>query len=294
VLSVALYRVIEHPIRRGQLLPALWFAGAALGMVIVIVGGSLMLTEKSTLAVDLASGAPVRSQLKALRDDQSTGESRILIVGDSLAWTAGIGIRDWGMQQHVDVQGFVAIGCGIGGTGELRYLNIVRPTFPDCGAWHDSLKAAVAAYHPDKVLIIMGLADLSPRKFGNTYLSIGNPTYDRRLAAHVVDVAKDLSSSGAQIDWTTFPHVDAHYSPGGGTGLPPFPENEPARTDRLNQIVESAVSRLPYVKMIDLARYCQTRPGGEFDPKFRPDGVHFSLTGTKEVAAWLAPQLAIA
>jgi len=111
-----------------------------------------------------------------------------------------------------------------------------------------------------------------------------------RLTKRVQRVARTLTSTGAQLRWTTFPHVDIPFS-SGGTGDPPFVENDPKRMDELNALVASALADVPNASMLDLAAYMRSRPGGELDSSFRPDGAHLSASGTEEVAKWLGPQL---
>ena len=76
-------------------------------------------------------------------------------------------------------------------------------------------------------------------------------------------------STGATLRWATFPHVDIPFS-SGGTGDPPFVENDPKRMDELNALVASALADVPNASMLDLAGYMRSRPGGELDPSSGP------------------------
>lgn len=59
--------------------------------------------------------------------------------------------------------------------------------------------------------------------------------------------------------------------------------------DRLNELIrEVAASRPDTMRVVDLAAHVAARPGGEFDPALRADGVHFTQGGAQEVVgAWL-------
>ena len=63
--------------------------------------------------------------------------------------------------------------------------------------------------------------------------------------------------------------------------------------DRLNAIIrEVAASRPETMRVVDLAGYVASRPGGEFDPTLRADGVHFTLEGASDVVnAWLGEEI---
>ena len=136
----------------------------------------------------------------------------------------------------------------------------------------------------------MGLADISPRKFADgKFHSIGDPVYDARLTKRIQRVARTLTSTGATLRWATFPHVDIPFS-SGGTGDPPFVENDPKRIDSSTRSSRGAGRRPRRVHGRPRGLRAR-RPGGELDPEFRGDGAHFTASGTAEVAKWLGPQL---
>ena len=291
-VAIAMYFLFENPIRRGKLLRGrAFFVAVAIGTVAVI-GLSLALPDDDPNVLDLSTASPVSGQLTALKDTPTVaGDQRVMVVGDSMAWSVWVGLDAWGKTHHTEFGRYSALGCGVGGPGTLDYLGLVRPSFPDCGQWHHDLGTAVQSFRPGTVLVLMGLADVSPRKFPDgKFHSIGEPVYDARLKKRIQRVARTLTSTGATLRWATFPHVDIPFS-SGGTGDPPFVENDPKRIDELNAIVASALADVPGASMVDLAGYARSRPGGELDRDFRGDGAHFTASGTEEVAKWLGPQL---
>ena len=156
-----------------------------------------------------------------------------------------LGLEDWGKTHGVQVGRYSALGCGVGGPGTLNYLGLIRPTFPDCAQWKQDMPQAVRAFKPDVVLVVVALADIAPREFpGGKFRSIGDPVYDARLTHQVQATARTLTSTGAQLQWATFPHVNIPYN-AGGTGTPPFVENDPKRIDQLNALVAAALKPIP-------------------------------------------------
>jgi peptidoglycan/LPS O-acetylase OafA/YrhL len=293
VVSISMYHLFENPIRRGKLLRGRsFFVAIAIGTAAVI-GLALNLPDQDPNVLDLSTASPVSGQLTALaHTPEVAGDQRVMVVGDSMSWSVWVGLNDWGNDHHVQFGRYSALGCGVGGPGTLDYLGLVRSAFPDCGQWHHDMRQAVRSFRPDTVLVVIGLADLSPRKFPDgRFHSLGDPTFDARLTARVQKVARTLTSTGATLRWAVFPHVDIPFS-SGGTGDPPFVENDPKRMDELNALVARAISGIPRASMLDLAGYMRDRPGGELDSTFRPDGAHLSASGTAEVAKWLGPQLA--
>jgi len=83
----------------------------------------------------------------------------------------------------------------------------------------------------------------------------------------------------------------------GRTTVPPpaFPASDPGRMDRLNELVaEVAAERPDVVRVIDVAGHLRGLPGGELDPRLRPDGVHLTEDASEEIIGWLGPELVAA
>jgi peptidoglycan/LPS O-acetylase OafA/YrhL/lysophospholipase L1-like esterase len=293
-VALAVYFGFENPIRQKKMLKRNPIFFAVIGVATaLVIGIAVAMPDTDSQVVDLSSASPVTAQLHDLAaTPKQAGAERVLVVGDSMSWSVWTGLDEWGRSHNVQFGRYSALGCGIGGPGTLKYLGLTRATFPDCALWHRDLSSAVRSFRPDKVLVVIGLADISPREFpGGTFRSIGDPVYDARLTARIRRVARTLTSTGAELRWVTFPHVDVPFS-SGGTGTPPFVENDPKRMDELNALVADALAPIPGAEMVDLAAYMRARPGGELDPAFRPDGAHLSADGTREVARWLGPRLA--
>ena len=292
-VAIGMYVLFENPIRHNTMLrgrPFYWVIGAGTAAIVLI---AVTMPNSAAGVVDLQTSSPVSGQIAALRSTKHVaGDRRVLVVGDSMSWSVWVGLDEWGRRHGVQFGRYSALGCGVGGPGTIDYLGLTRKTFPDCAQWKRDMRKAVRIFRPDTVLVVVGLADISPRQFpGGEFRNIGDPVYDARLTRKIDQMARTLTSTGAELRWVTFPHVDIPYN-AGGTGLPPFVENDPKRIEELNALVARALADVPGAEMVDLAKYMQDRPGGELDPAFRPDGAHLSAEGTAEVARWLGPQLA--
>jgi peptidoglycan/LPS O-acetylase OafA/YrhL len=290
VVAAVLFVLVEYPIRARVGLRGWAFGLAAVGATLSVALAA-MLVSAPRLVIDLAIAPTPSRELHALAVKKAPGARRVLVVGDSLGWTVFRGLQDWGLVHHVAVGDDTVVGCGAGGPGTLEYLGIRRSTGGDCAAWHASVPAAVALYRPDVVVVVMGLADLSPRQFPNgEFLNIGNPTFDRWLASRMSALTRTLASQGAHVVWATYPHVDVHFA-AGSTGPSPVVENDPTRVDRLNALIKETVASTRGSSIVDFGAFCYNQPGGEFAPNFRPDGVHLDARSSLEVASWLGPQL---
>ena len=291
-VAIGMYWLFENPIRRNTMLKGRpFYAVIAVGTVAVI-GIAIAMPNRDASVLDLSTASPVSGQITALGGmTRVAGDRRVMVVGDSMSWSVFVGLEDWGKTHGVQVGRYSALGCGVGGPGTLNYLGLIRPTFPDCAQWKQDMPQAVRAFKPDVVLVVVALADIAPREFpGGKFRSIGDPVYDARLTHQVQATARTLTSTGAQLQWATFPHVNIPYN-AGGTGTPPFVENDPKRIDQLNALVGAALKPIPNASMVDFAGYSRSRPGGELDHDYRPDGAHLSVQGTADVANWLGPKL---
>ena len=83
-----------------------------------------------------------------------------------------------------------------------------------------------------------------------------------------------------------------HIQPGLEQGFQGLPESDPARIDRLNELLRQAASLRPgVVQIVDLQGWLQQQPGGENDAGMRPDGIHFTDEFAPTVGQWLGPEI---
>jgi lysophospholipase L1-like esterase len=88
----------------------------------------------------------------------------------------------------------------------------------------------------------------------------------------------------------TAPYYKRGERPDGGR----FPEDDPARVDRFNEILRAVAARHPDVTVVELG--AKLAPEGVFTKHVagqlvRYDGVHISTAGARMVQPWLYPQL---
>jgi hypothetical protein len=70
-----------------------------------------------------------------------------------------------------------------------------------------------------------------------------------------------------------------------------YPDNDPARVDRLNAIVADVVAERPGFQMVDVSGWLRSQPGGEGNAELRGDGVHWFPEASDMLAEWLTPQI---
>ncbi|MCU1345886.1 MAG: oatA 5, partial [Acidimicrobiia bacterium] len=121
----------------------------------------------------------------------------------------------------------------------------------------------------------------------------GDPVYDRYLLGEMNGVLDMFAARGVAVVWLTSPEIES-----GRADVPrpsnPYPESDPARMRRFNELLTQAAASRPAVHVVDLAGHLASLPGGELDPALRPDGVHFTLVTARQVADWLGPAVVAA
>ncbi len=150
----------------------------------------------------------------------------------------------------------------------------------------------LAKARPDLVVVADAVWDTTDRQLAGetTWRKPGDPTYDAYLAKEFGAAADLLHSKGAVVAWLTYPHIQVGKAEPGV--MADYPANEPARIERVNQIVREVARTRPWMVVIDLAQRASQFPGGEFDETYRPDGVHFTTSsGERLIREWLGQQL---
>jgi len=219
---------------------------------------------------------------------------RILLLGDSFALSLSPGLKD-AMASRGDAGMLIGamVGCGFGRGGRNRGIGLDVAYSKECQDRDEWISRALAFYHPDVVVAAGGMWDVTDRKppgFAR-WTHIGDPAYDRYLGGEIRHLADLAQSGGASLVWLDAPHWNPVYTPANFMGRGPYPEADPTRADRYNQVLAAALAGRARTWIIDIAGFLRGLPGGEFAPDVRADGVHLTRTSTNVVAAWLLPQL---
>lgn len=303
------FQLLESPIRhRGALRGGRGArVGVAAVVAVAVAVAVLPRAERSELLAigetpELVVPTTVATVPAAASENPGTAEAvappppplKVMVVGDSFAESIVFGLQGWGLLTgKAAVMNKTVAGCPFGRGGRNRGIGINRKPPPECDRRDEDLVTALAEFDPEVVFVAGGLWDVTQRRppgFGR-WTHIGEEDYDWYLTgelSHLVDV---LGSRGALIVWANSPH----WEPVPGSvifmGRPPYPESDPARVDRFNEILATTVDPRPEAMVFDLAGWMSSQPGGELDRSLRFDGVHFTEESTGRLAAWLGPQL---
>jgi peptidoglycan/LPS O-acetylase OafA/YrhL len=292
------YVLVESPFRfrlrmpRPRLTAVLAAGGVMVVALVLVVPVQDPPPAQATGLDGLHPAEDVRVRRAIMPPDGRRPEAAVFLAGDSVAWSMMVGFRTWDRtfpEHAVRVDTHIAFGCPLGGPGTVRDVQ-VHTTFEDCATWHPGLRRALARSHPDAVVVVMGLADLGGRYIAGRWRDLGDPRLDSWLGDRIEHIADVLDRQGAPVVWLTFPHVRTRDPADPTRTWDTIGINDPAKVDRLNQIITAVAARHPGINVVDLAGWLQTWPDQSFDPADR-DGVHFSWSASDRVAAWLMPQV---
>lgn len=291
VLARLSYVVLEQPIRSRR-----WPTGASavlapLGAAAVVAAVVALVTANTSARVDHDRGGPwAPTPMPDVSSPARANAPRVLVLGDSVAWTLGQGFTAWARRSGdaIVAWNLAVYGCGLARGHEqspVAQLQIDRK----CDDWPGWWEAEVDRFRPDVVIILSGLWDLVERRLpGSDRINApGEQIFDDWLLSEY-QLAVDIASSrGARVVWLTAPCLgpDAARSPVGQTAA-----IEPHNIDHLNRVVlpQLAQSRPRQVVLFDLFdRIC---PGGRFVSQLpwakdlRPDDIHIGRRATQHLA----------
>jgi peptidoglycan/LPS O-acetylase OafA/YrhL len=292
--GAALTYAVERPLRSRLHLRPAGTAVACVAVLAVLAGAAVALPELPprgvSLTIDDGSGPGELDVVVPSGDDSLS----IALVGGSLAGSLPPGFETWNddtTDQQVRLATHVAADCPLTGAGPVDLAGRTVGDDVDCIGFGPRLPRLLDAADADVVLVVPSDADLGERAIDNEPVHLGDDAYDTWAQHRFESLASTLARTGAPVVWATVPHV--HLVPGGDIDgdWTDVPANDPARVDRLNDIVRSVAADAGQ-EVVDLAAWAQRLPRGEFGTGQRADGRDLTEDGATRAAEWLVPQLA--
>ena len=224
-----------------------------------------------------------------------------VVVGDSTVLRTAWGLTDWGQDNGnvmVLIGGSAEAGCSIGDEGEVEYRGDRAALRGDqCEVWKERLVRSIAVDRErygrvDFAVVQTGRWDVANRRIPGhrDWVHIGDDVYDDYLRSEMDDVVDVLRDQGIITVWLTSPVPDWTLVQPRLPERPP--EFAPVRTERYNAMIRELAARENGVVAVDLAAYASSLPPEDLD-RLSDDGIHWTLDGSREVADWLGPQVAV-
>lgn len=218
--------------------------------------------------------------------------ARVLVTGDSVAHGLGLGLIDWSKgpgSGRIVVSDSAQYGCPIARNGLYKFLGQTNEFVDKCD-WAQFFPRFLAEENPDLVMLQTGIWEVVDRilRGDDKWRHMGDPVVDNYFESELLSAVDTLAATGATVVLVTYPHLDA----GANQGFSGLPESDPARIDRLNELVRDAAARRPGVAVVvDFQSWLAGQPGGELDTAKRKDGIHFFDDYHPVIGRWLGPEL---
>jgi peptidoglycan/LPS O-acetylase OafA/YrhL len=296
-VAIVSYHYLESPIRfRMRMARPRLAAGMALAVVAVV---ALIVTvpvhESDQVDLGAAQSASADGPLvvdQATPRNGAATSANILLVGDSVVWSTLTGWEEWNAshssQVHVDA--YFSVACTLGQAAPVRSLGVLEQPYDSCTRFRSDLPSALAQADYDAIVVMMGQKDMSERRLDGEWRHLGDPVFDSWMRPQVDSLADILATEGVPILWMKVPQLRIARANDPTSHWDMYPDNDPARMVRLNEIVSEELAGRPNFRFVDLPAWLRTQPGGEVGPT-RVDGVHFSVPGAAAFTSWLVPQI---
>jgi hypothetical protein len=218
---------------------------------------------------------------------------RVLLVGDSTIFGLGLQMAPYGERSgRFSVWNGGALACHVVRGGAYQWAaEPPKDTEPQCNDWEERRTEQLAAVHPHVTVVGFGVFDLLDRRLPGHrgWQHLGQPAYDDVARRELDAFASMLEASGTRTLWLNSPRIRS----GVVDHVPPvhdFPESDPARVDRWNELVAETVAHHPSIQLVDFRSWVRSTLTDELDPAARPDGMHLTPPYVRQEARWLAPQ----
>ncbi len=249
-----------------------------------------------------SGGDPLLSGSPAIT---TSGPIQVVIEGDSLALTLGIGLSGGQSVYNLHILDDGDLGCGVASGQPIEfqgtpYTYTYNPTTtnpdpdqpPNCPDWRSIWASNIAVAKPDVVAILLGRWEIVDRMHNGQMTNITDPSYAAYLTTQLDAAVKICAAKGARVALMTMPYLQPQYGPGGVQ----YPETESSRVNAWNAIVRTVAARYPtWVSLIDLNAMLD--PGGTYTSTIGPvtvresDGAHISIPGGEYLAPKILPLL---
>ena len=108
--------------------------------------------------------------------------TKVLLVGDSVAGTLGLGFQTIGAEHNLWVWNRGRLGCGLFYGGSVYEGGELLPVDPECD-WHKAWPDELNYFKPDIALMLVGAWDILDREVDGHTVKFGTVEYDRSFLA---------------------------------------------------------------------------------------------------------------
>jgi peptidoglycan/LPS O-acetylase OafA/YrhL len=201
---------------------------------------------------------------------------RVLLVGDSLAFTLGVPWLQDEERYGVQLADAGTLGCAFTTVGELNVAGTWEDQSTGCPNALERWASEKKALHADAVIVELGYRDQFDWRINGKVVHLGQPAFNAYVQRQIDRLVRSLGTGGTKILFLSIPRAHPPNLPDGS----PAPAADLARHALINSMLAAAARRHPgKVGVLDLDQ--TVSPGNHYDAKVngqlcRFDGVHFT------------------
>jgi SGNH domain-containing protein len=256
-------------------------------------GGGIRLDQPVPLGLGLGLTPADRSAL-AQAGAFGAHPVRLLILGDSIALTLGMGLSSGAQTGYgVAVDDHATLGCDLDPQLPVRESGTVGKATPGCDSWRSLWPFLTASAHPQVVALGVGRWEVADHRLHGHWVHVGQAAWDRHLTGDLDSAIAIFHEFGARVVLFTMPYVDPSERQPDGL---PWSENQPSRVRAFNALVRQVARSHPgEVDVIDLNRMLS--PDGIFTTSVDgvtvrwADGVHVTTAAGELLQRQILPQI---
>jgi peptidoglycan/LPS O-acetylase OafA/YrhL len=316
-VSVVSFHLIERPIRMGTFVSQ-WRAwlvvpagvGAVIVAIVAATTGTTAVASTTFPSAIHPSGGATTTTSSVPGSTPAATPVRVLLFGDSVALTLGIGLSyppDQAKYGYV-LSDKGILGCGVVDGPEVELMGTRYATPSACNGsalyagepeneqpWQDQWLDGMNEVKPNVVVVLAGRWEVADREYQGGWTNILNPAYAAYVKAQLEEASKLVTGTGARMVFLTAPCTDEGEQPDGA----PWPEDNSARLAVFNKLVREVAAEHPQTdSVVDLdAAAC---PRGKFTSTVdgvvirRTDGIHFTNAGGEVLVPKIMPPIVAA
>jgi peptidoglycan/LPS O-acetylase OafA/YrhL len=205
---------------------------------------------------------------------------KVLLVGDSLAFSLGVGLMDDEVHYGIEVANAAMLGCAFTTTGELNIAGQWQPQGDGCAIALDQWSRDARTLGARAVIVELGYRDQYDWMMSGAVLHLGQRWFDQYVQSQIDRYVNVLSATGAKVVLLTVPYTNPPPNSDGS----PAAAAAPARHRIINSMLYRAASGNPNVSVVDIDR--QLSPHNHYQATVdghvcRFDGIHFTTFCSK-------------
>ncbi len=219
-----------------------------------------------------------------------TAETRIMVVGDSVAAGLAEGLSTWGVNRRIAAWNNSKGGCGVLTDWPRIALDGSEFDESQCAPWRRSWAGAAASWRAQVIVVLVAVWDLADRRIAGEVRRPGDPVFDDAWMAGYRELADQARTGGVSLVLATPPCVGYGGArvPGGAAEGHPLFSGERQRYAR--DVLLPRLQRYDSsVRVYDFSAAVCAADGAFVERRLpdgalvRPDGLHLSTSGAR---AW--------